>query len=166
MLLNRIFLCECILSRLVCENLKEGEFERFEGAASDSLPFAPSTSALRPGHRRSRLFAQDPVQQFRGSVRFHRENGRCSNPTEQRNHEALERLLQILATLCFQASRLATAMQLAEVISVPPRSDDAASRSPRDGTSADDLRKSCPKLAYHAQKSCVNPAFSSKDEIA
>ncbi|XP_076674163.1 uncharacterized protein LOC143372127 [Andrena cerasifolii] len=61
-----------------------------------------------------------------------------------------------------KASRLATAMQLTEVISDPARSVDAI---PKDATGTDDLRKSCPKLAYDARGSRENPAFCAKDEV-
>ncbi|XP_003706521.1 uncharacterized protein LOC100877224 [Megachile rotundata] len=62
-----------------------------------------------------------------------------------------------------KASRLATAMQLTEVISVPSGSDETICKN---GKSKKERRKSeCPKLAYGAQ-SRENPAFSSKDETS
>ncbi|XP_043787674.1 uncharacterized protein LOC122712251 isoform X2 [Apis laboriosa] len=65
-----------------------------------------------------------------------------------------------------KALRFATAMQLTEVISVPPRSNGEICRN---GASKDETRKSNgSKSAYNVRESSSreNPAFSSKDEAA
>ncbi|XP_016912873.2 uncharacterized protein LOC107998219 isoform X1 [Apis cerana] len=65
-----------------------------------------------------------------------------------------------------KALRFATALQLTEVISVPPRSSEEICRN---GTSKDETRKSNgSKSAYNVRESSSreNPAFSSKDEAA
>ncbi|XP_012349425.1 uncharacterized protein LOC100870764 isoform X2 [Apis florea] len=64
-----------------------------------------------------------------------------------------------------KALRFATAMQLTEVISVPPRPNEIC----RNGASKDETRKSNgSKSAYGVRESSSreNPAFSSKDEAA
>ncbi|XP_031850382.1 uncharacterized protein LOC116435199 [Nomia melanderi] len=61
-----------------------------------------------------------------------------------------------------KASRSATTVQLTEVISAPPRTQD---RTCRNVASTDELRKGCPKLTNEDSRgSRENPAFSVKDE--
>lgn len=86
---------------------------------------------------------------------------KCVNKFAKLRCHSLHRLI-----FDFQALRFATALQLTEVISVPPRSNEEICRN---GTSKDETRKSNgSKSAYNVRESSSreNPAFSSKDEAA
>lgn len=83
----------------------------------------------------------------------------------ERNTKMCKQVCQVAYDSGFQALRFATAMQLTEVISVPPRPNEIC----RNGASKDETRKSNgSKSAYGVRESSSreNPAFSSKDEAA
>ncbi|XP_078051299.1 uncharacterized protein LOC144477446, partial [Augochlora pura] len=61
-----------------------------------------------------------------------------------------------------KASRLATAVELTEVISA--ESNRSKDRICKSTAGQDEPRKDCPKLVYDARDARENPAFTTKDE--